>query len=154
MDESQFQLAERGKRIIAYFIDIIPITLIVFGIYYFFLGFQEIFTNYLQRGDDIQPRIEFLSQRNNIRDISFLIWLLYCIILESSMLQATFGKRIMGMKVIRENGEKIDFKFALIRNMTKLLSAIIIFIGFFWILFDKKRQGWHDKIAKTLVVEN
>ena len=35
----------------------------------------------------------------------------------------------------------------------KLVSAIVLFIGFIWILFDDNRQGWHDKIGGTFVVK-
>ena len=34
----------------------------------------------------------------------------------------------------------------------KLVSGIVILLGYVWILFDGKRQGWHDKIAGTVVV--
>ena len=33
-----------------------------------------------------------------------------------------------------------------------IISAMVILLGFVWILIDKKRQGWHDKIAGTYVV--
>jgi hypothetical protein len=39
-----------------------------------------------------------------------------------------------------------------LRYVGYLVSAIVVSLGFIWILFDSKRQGWHDKIAKTYVV--
>ena len=41
---------------------------------------------------------------------------------------------------------------ALRETVGKLVSALILLLGFLWILWDKDRQGWHDKIAGTLVV--
>ena len=35
----------------------------------------------------------------------------------------------------------------------KLISTIVLFIGFLWIAFDDKKQGWHDKLASTYVVK-
>ena len=52
----------------AYLIDVLPITLLVFGVFYLFLGFDETLDKYLNRGTDIEPRIKFMEQRNWIRD--------------------------------------------------------------------------------------
>lgn len=60
----------------------------------------------------------------------------------------------MGIKVVNEYGERLTIQRSLMRNSTKVISQFALYIGFIWILFDKKRQGWHDKIAKTLVVED
>jgi uncharacterized RDD family membrane protein YckC len=40
----------------------------------------------------------------------------------------------------------------ILRYLGYSLSAISLFLGFFWILIDDRRQGWHDKIAGTLVI--
>jgi len=34
-----------------------------------------------------------------------------------------------------------------------LISALIFYLGFIWIAFDRKKQGWHDKIAGTCVIK-
>ncbi|MDN3205265.1 RDD family protein [Algoriphagus sediminis] len=146
-------LADRTPRFIAYLIDIIPIILLVSAFFYFFLGFDEVLSRYLSRGNDVQPRIEFISDRNLIRNISFLIWVVYCIVMESSPKQGTLGKLIMGIKVIDQEGNRLSFSQASLRNLGKIVSAAVIFLGFAWILFDKKRQGWHDKFQKTFVVD-
>lgn len=145
-------LAERGKRFGAYLIDIISITLFVFVVFYLFLDFDKTLTNYLNRGSEIEPRIQFLKERNWIRETSFIIWILYCIIMESSKYQGTFGKHIMGIKVIDENGTRLSFSKSIARNISKIVSYLILALGFLWILFDKKKQGWHDKLSKTFVV--
>lgn len=145
-------LAERGKRFGAYLIDIISITLMVFIIFYLFLDFDKTLTNYLNRGSEIEPRIQFLKERNWIRETSFIIWILYCIIMESSKYQGTFGKHIMGIKVIDKNGTRLSFSKSIARNISKIVSYLILALGFLWILFDKKKQGWHDKLTKTFVV--
>ncbi len=150
--EIQNNLADRGKRFVAYLIDILPITLIVFGVFYFFMGFDETLRNYFDRGDSVEPRIKYLNQRRWIRDLSFLIWIIYCIFMESSERQGTFGKSIMGIKVVDENGDRLSIGKSIGRNTTKGLSYVVILLGFIWILFDKKRQGWHDKLNKTFVV--
>jgi uncharacterized RDD family membrane protein YckC len=63
----------------------------------------------------------------------------------------TPGKAILGLKVARKNGSKVSFGRALVRFFAYWISAIPLFLGFFWVLWDSKRQGWHDKIAGTQV---
>lgn len=138
----------------AYLIDVLPITLLVFGVFYLFLGFDETLDKYLNRGTEIEPRIKFMEQRNWIRDISLLIWIIYCIIFEASPKQGTIGKSLMEIKVVDNSGNRLTLYKSLARNLSKILSYSIIALGFIWILFDKKRQGWHDKLNNTYVVSN
>jgi uncharacterized RDD family membrane protein YckC len=64
----------------------------------------------------------------------------------------TIGGSIFGLKVVRTDGREIDWTTAIVRGLSCMLSAVIAGLGFFWIAFDKERQGWHDKIAGTAVV--
>jgi len=65
----------------------------------------------------------------------------------------TLGKLILGMRVIKTTGERAGFwRMALREIIGKFVSAIVILLGFLWIIWDKDHQGWHDKIADTLVV--
>jgi uncharacterized RDD family membrane protein YckC len=72
--------------------------------------------------------------------------------LESSEWQATVGKKILGMKVTDVAGERINFVKATIRYISKFLSSFIFMIGFIMVAFTAKKQGLHDFIAGTTVV--
>lgn len=78
-------------------------------------------------------------------------WLFY-VAFECSSFQATPGKAILGLKVTDENFEKIGFGQATGRFFGKILSGLIIGIGYIMIGFTKKRQGLHDQMAHTLVL--
>lgn len=66
----------------------------------------------------------------------------------------TPGKLLLGMRVVREDLKVAGFWTMLIREwIGKLISGLILSIGFLWILFDKDKQGWHDKLMSTYVVE-
>ncbi len=54
--------------------------------------------------------------------------------------------------MLRSNGEKLSFWRAVRRAVGYALAALPLFLGFFWILMDDRRQGWHDKLADTVVV--
>lgn len=69
------------------------------------------------------------------------------------VLGATPGKLVCGLRIVNANGEKLKWTKALLRFVGYFVSGIILFIGFFWIGFDKKKQGIHDKIAKTIVAK-
>lgn len=82
-----------------------------------------------------------------------LIYAGYLTGFESSEWQASIGKRIMGLKVIDERGERLTITRALGRNFAKALSALPLFLGFIWVTFSEKNQGWHDSLADTLVID-
>jgi uncharacterized RDD family membrane protein YckC len=85
--------------------------------------------------------------------VSTIIGILYFTVMESSKYQATVGKMALGLKVTDIDGKNIDFVKALIRNVSKIISQMILFIGFIMAGFTDKRQGLHDIIAGTLVVK-
>lgn len=76
---------------------------------------------------------------------------LYSALLESSSYQATPGKMALGLVVTDENGQRISFGRATGRYFAKILSSIILLIGFFMIGWTARKQGLHDMIAGTLV---
>lgn len=64
----------------------------------------------------------------------------------------TVGKRFLHLRVVRTDGARIWMKVAAQRTALYFLSAVFLFLGFAWALFDQLRQTWHDKIAGTLVI--
>mgnify|MGYP001176811683 CR=1 FL=1 len=64
----------------------------------------------------------------------------------------TPGKMILGLKVIGEDGTPLTFGAAFLRSVGYLISSVVLNLGFLWVAFDKKKQGWHDKIAGTTIV--
>jgi uncharacterized RDD family membrane protein YckC len=66
----------------------------------------------------------------------------------------TPGKWVAGIVVVDEDG-RTPGPAAIPREMIgKLVSFLAAGVGIFWLIFDPKRQGWHDKIANTYVVDN
>jgi uncharacterized RDD family membrane protein YckC len=85
--------------------------------------------------------------------ISWAISIFYYAIMESSKAQGSVGKLAMGIKVTDMNGERITFAKGLIRAIGKIISQMILFIGYIMAAFTEKKQGLHDMIASTLVVK-
>jgi eukaryotic-like serine/threonine-protein kinase len=73
--------------------------------------------------------------------------------LESSSLQATVGKKAMGIIVTNLNGHKISFSQAFARHLSKFISYLTFGIGYLMVGFTKKRQTLHDQIASCLVIK-
>jgi len=65
----------------------------------------------------------------------------------------TPGKGFLGLQVIRQDGTGMSYGDAGIRFFSYILSSIPLCLGFLWIGFDRNKEGWHDKIADTYVVE-
>ncbi len=66
---------------------------------------------------------------------------------------ATPGKRMLGIVIVDAGtGGRPPFQRLLLRYVGYLLSALPLFLGFLWVLWDPRRQGWHDKLGRTVVV--
>ncbi len=64
----------------------------------------------------------------------------------------SIGGIVLGLKVVRMDGQPVTFAVALVRALAAAFSGIVLFLGFFWIAWDADKQGWHDKIAGTVVL--
>jgi uncharacterized RDD family membrane protein YckC len=64
----------------------------------------------------------------------------------------TLGGIVLKLHVVRHDGGPLTFLVALVRGLAAAFSAVVFFLGFFWIGWDREKQGWHDKIAGTVVV--
>lgn len=65
---------------------------------------------------------------------------------------ATPGKMIMGLTIISTNGRKPSTGAWIGRYFGYILSALPLGLGYFWMLWDDKKQTWHDKLSNTLVI--
>jgi uncharacterized RDD family membrane protein YckC len=54
--------------------------------------------------------------------------------------------------VLADDGGKVDVVRALLRYVGLIISFVVLLLGVIWIAFDRRKQGWHDKIADTVVV--
>ena len=64
----------------------------------------------------------------------------------------TPGKMVMRMKIVRFDGTRIGWGGAVVRFLGYIISILLALIGFFWVAYDSRRQGFHDKIADTYVI--
>lgn len=64
----------------------------------------------------------------------------------------SIGGIVMGIKVVRTDGQPVDFAVALVRSLSSFFSGLVFFLGFFWAGWDREKQSWHDKISGTVVV--
>ena len=64
----------------------------------------------------------------------------------------TPGKMLLGLRVIQASGDPITPGIAFLRWVGYLISGSLFCLGFLWAAFDGRKQGWHDKIAATLVI--
>lgn len=100
--------------------------------------------------------IFFAFLRFGIRDFWFPVslfvpWLYYWLF--TGLKGQTLGKMALGIKVVNAEGSMPGLGIAALREIPgKIVSSIVICLGFLWIIWDVRKQGWHDKIAKTYVV--
>jgi uncharacterized RDD family membrane protein YckC len=67
----------------------------------------------------------------------------------------TLGMRALHLQVLRAtDGHRIGIPRALLRYLGLLVSFTCAFLGVIWVALDPRRQGWHDKVAATFVVQS
>lgn len=79
------------------------------------------------------------------------VWLYYALF-ECSTWQATPGKRILGLYVCDMQGRRISFARATGRYLAKIISAMILYIGFIMAGFTERKQALHDMLTDCLVL--
>jgi uncharacterized RDD family membrane protein YckC len=69
--------------------------------------------------------------------------------------QATPGKLVLGLRIVdAETGDTPTMGRLTLRYVGYLISALPLGLGYLWALWDRRNQGWHDKMAGTLVVRD
>jgi uncharacterized RDD family membrane protein YckC len=69
--------------------------------------------------------------------------------------QGTPGKLVLGLRIVdAETGGTPTIGRLVLRYVGYLVSALPLGLGYLWVLWDPRRQGWHDKMAGTLVIRD
>jgi uncharacterized RDD family membrane protein YckC len=77
----------------------------------------------------------------------------YFIYFEGGPTGQTIGKRALGIRVIDYNtGGPLGYGRGFIRWIARLVSSLLCYLGYLWMLWDREKQTWHDKLASTVVV--
>ena len=130
-------------RVLAYLIDsvLLWIANVILGMA--FIGGYSVFP------DPNNPAATGFATSGTL--LSLALGWLYFALMESSKHQATLGKRALNLRVTGLNGERISFANATGRYFSKIVSALILCIGFIMVAFTAKKQGLHDMMAGTYV---
>lgn len=84
--------------------------------------------------------------------VYIFLGLLYTSVLESSRMQATFGKYLMGIQVTDRNWRRLTLQRAFVRDLCKIFSYITFGLGFLMASFTETRQALHDSITNCFVI--
>lgn len=152
----QLRLAGFLSRFLAFWIDLVIISLVSFlvtvgiGLIFNFFGLSAAISNL---------PIAIRSTANTIHEtitlavplLSVMFGFIY-ILFFWTLVGFTPGKALLGLRIVRNDGQHLTLGRAILRLACYWISALPLFGGFIWILFDDHRQSWHDKIARTYVV--
>lgn len=88
----------------------------------------------------------------NVGPVAAAIVWAYFALMESSPAQGTLGKMALNLFVADTHGDPITFRRAIIRNLFKYLSSLLLLIGWVMAAFTPRKQALHDVLAGTLVL--
>jgi uncharacterized RDD family membrane protein YckC len=131
-----------GERLIATIIDGILLAIV-----------KSIFFGGLHRATGVSAPGFHLAFGYNLFGAESILDFAYFAYFEGGLAGQTIGKKIMNIRVVRvADGGALGWGTALLRNLCRYVSAIPCFLGFFWMLWDKDKMTWHDKLSSTLVI--
>lgn len=131
------------RRFGAFFIDSLFFSLVFFLLLFPFVSSGEV--NVLFEQDNVMIDAGFSwGDQIFMLLVTVVMWVKW---------MGTPGKLLLDCKVVdATSGEPVGWVQALTRYIAYFISLIPLGLGFFWIIWDKRKQGFHDKIAKTVVV--
>ena len=137
-----------GSRIVAVIVDHIIVGIIT-AVIAIPMGLQM----FAMSATGVMDPAVLFGQMMGMWGLSFVLWILYFSYFEGKSGQ-TLGKKVVNIKVTREDGKQPTFTDAVIRNVLRLIDMIGIYIlGFILILATEKKQRIGDLAARTIVVK-
>ncbi len=95
--------------------------------------------------------------KDSLRLNPFYLIYLFCVMVGFHILfwirgGQTLGMRAWRLRVVREDGEGLGFRDALVRYLCAILSLAALGLGFLWVFIDRDKLTWHDRLSKTRLV--
>ena len=143
------------KRFAAFLIDRILIVVATFPITFaigFFVGIRLVASGHGQSTDPTYQDTMTLIRLGSGIFGATVDWLYYAL-MESSGLQTSVGGLVLGLIVTDMDGNRISFGRATGRFFGRVLVGLTCCIGYVMVAFTEKKQGLHDMVSGTLVVE-
>jgi uncharacterized RDD family membrane protein YckC len=85
--------------------------------------------------------------------MTFLLYIVYGMLLETTKLEGTLGKKVLRMRVVdAKTGNKLTFTRSFLRNITKLISILALFTGVLVGIFSDDKRCFHDLFGKDYVL--
>ena len=143
------------SRMVAFFIDLILLALVAMiaglaiGLVFDFFRLDQILGFLTASMPGVQTTFQKIAVL--VSPFIFLLIILYFAFFWT-FFGFTPGKALLGLKIVRRDGKPLSFGRSILRFLCYWVSAIPLFLGFIWILIDRRHEGWHDKLASTNVV--
>jgi class 3 adenylate cyclase len=80
-----------------------------------------------------------------------IVWLIYNLMF-LKWFSASAGKQVLKLRVVSQNGQPLEKRQRMLRAAFSLVSGYVLFLGYFWALWEPQRRTWHDLVAGTRVV--
>jgi uncharacterized RDD family membrane protein YckC len=145
-------------RFLAFLIDSILATAVIAPVLSLVFGSGEALDLSLLLNSSVNEQMQYLMQEtfsttSTLQSLLQLLLAALAVILFWVSRSATPGKMAIGAEIVdaRSGGKPTTGQFVG-RYFAYYISLLPLFLGFLWIAFDRRKQGWHDKLAGTVVV--
>ncbi len=149
------QYAHFGHRFAAMMIDNLVLGIILSPIFAMVFGVPEYTDEQIKQDlqtDGIYGLLglmnmnKFLAEQLVLFGITIFFWLRFA---------GTPGKRLLKLRVVdATTGKNLTMLQSVVRYFGYLIASFPMGLGFIWVLLDEKNQGWHDKLANSVVIKD
>lgn len=148
-----FEFAPHGPRIVAYLIDSVIVTVAALAI---------VLVPILW----VQGRVDAVRAVGGVAEVDGVV-IVALIVAFAALFAVIFGyfpffwarggqtpgMRPFGLWVVRDrDGTSISWRSAVLRMVAMYFVSSVLYLGFIWVFFDKRRRSWHDLVAGTVVI--
>ncbi|MBE2183910.1 MAG: RDD family protein [Anaerolineae bacterium] len=150
-DEPRMELATGTRRFVGFLLLSVETAIITY-IIQFGVGFLGGSMGLIRYSGSSSSYYQSLSNLSMISLLvaSAVVWLYLAIMWGSGQ---PLSYKMLGIKVVKPNGDKPGFGSGFVRVIGYVLASLPLMLGFIGVITDEKKQGWHDKMANTIVIK-
>jgi uncharacterized RDD family membrane protein YckC len=152
LDETRFEYVGFWARVFASLVDTVLLGMIVWPLLTVIYGSEY----WAPLEAALGGSLDALAPTPDRGPADFIVsWVLPAVAIVAFWIarQATPGKMLIGAKIVdAETGAPLTRGQAIGRYLAYYVSMFGLFLGFFWVGWDPRKQGWHDKLAGTVVI--
>ncbi|EHK9182019.1 RDD family protein [Vibrio parahaemolyticus] len=140
------------RRAVAYLIDLVVPMLFGVAFLWFFTDLRELFIEKATNPNDHSAYEKYQDFRYVARAMVTFLCMVYCVTFECFLTLNTPGKKLLGIRVVSQNGSNMTLKQSIGRNFQKFFEPFFLLVSIVYSILNRNQMFLHDKWSSTKVI--